>query len=85
MGGGCLFHAQILYCREDVHPTRSTGSVYNGQRSSYIIHGDDGVHYPHRSANQCVPLRNHGKANLCLGRVQPVHDIITGVRHSVVI
>ena len=42
--------------------------------SSYIIQG---VHYPHRSANQCVPLHNRGRANLCLGRVQPVHNTST--------
>ena len=65
----------ILYCREDVHPTLQR-SVCNCLTmivgSSYIIQG---VHYPHRSANQCVPLHNRGRANLCLGRVQPVHNI----------
>ena len=64
----------ILYCREDVHPTLQR-SVCNCLTmivgSSYIIQG---AHYPHRSANQCVPLHNRGRAHLCLGRVQPVHD-----------
>ena len=65
----------ILYCREDVHPTLQR-SVCNCLAmivgSSYIIQG---VHYPHRSTNQCVPLHNRGRASLCLGRVQPVHNI----------